>query len=70
MKEKTSHKCLICDKGKGFFVKLTERIITGQTEMKEGESKFIHAKCLSNKLAIELPFGFIYGRVKIKEDEA
>ena len=70
MKEKITHKCLICDKGKGFFIKLTEHIITGHTDMEKGESQFIHAKCLTNKLAIELPFGFIYGRINVKEDEA
>jgi hypothetical protein len=69
MKEKIPHKCLICAKGRGFFVKLTEHIITGHTDMKKGKSQFIHAKCLSNKLAIELPYGFIYGRIGIIQDE-
>ena len=69
VKKKEANTCLLCTKKKGVLVTLTEHIINGKTDMKKGDKKFIHAKCLSNKLAIELPYGFIYGRISVIEDE-
>ena len=59
MKKKEANTCLLCTKKKGVLVTLTEHIINGKTDMKKGDKKFIHAKCLSNKLAIMIYFNYI-----------
>jgi len=60
-------KCLICGKkNKESFVSVTEWIIDPPKEATTGKKDMsIHTSCLDNKLYIERPDGFVYGRINI-----
>ena len=61
-------KCLICnEKDSKSSVILTDWIIAEKNgeNAKIGKKKEIHSGCLTEKLYIERPTGFIYGRISI-----
>jgi hypothetical protein len=60
-------KCLICGKkDKNSSLLVTEWLISPPKEAKLGKDKEIHTDCLSGKLYIEKPGGFVYGKIIIK----
>jgi len=59
-------KCILCGKKKGKVdFKIKEWIIDGKNPAKEGVTHSVHSECLSERLYIEKPEGFIYGRVTL-----
>ena len=59
-------KCLICNKKDSkTSITVTEWIIKDGQDAKIGEDVEIHASCLSKKLYVERPEGFIHGKVAI-----
>jgi|TARA_B100001971_G_C17751605_1_gene315728 hypothetical protein len=65
-KRKMKTKCLICNKKNSkSSVSITDWIIKSGENAKMGRKKEIHSSCLTEKLYIERPTGFVYGRVSI-----
>ena len=66
-------KCIICNKKKGTTdFKIKEWIIDGVNAAKEGVTHSVHSSWLSDRLYIEKPEGFVYGRITLpgKKKEA
>jgi len=61
-------KCLICNtKDDRCAITLTQWLIKEGEEATIGNYREIHSACMSGKLYIEEPDGFIYGRVMLKK---
>ena len=63
-------KCVICNKkDSNTAIKLTQWIIGGGNDAVAGKERNVHATCLSGKLYIEEPEGFVYGRIHLEKDK-